>query len=81
MKLTEKQKQEIVDFNVNQARRIIVDAELCNKGRHSHGINSTMSWLKDHLNMDLKYDTKEFEKMCELKIKLAGHLYMAKNSL
>lgn len=72
---TKKQKCQIVQHNKMLAKEIVRRAEIINKGRFTHEINSQIGALKYWLNKKLEYDSNEFRGMIRIKNALGCTLY------
>ena len=78
-KLTQEQKQEIIDCNINHAKIILEEARLTNKGVYSHSINKMVHELSYLLSKKDKYNYDDenniFWKIVKIKHSLAGYLF------
>ncbi len=85
MEYSKEQKKEIVKCNVDQAKNILVKAQLMNKGMYSHPINKMIHQLSDLLSKKSKYnyDDEEdiFWKIVKLKHSLAGYMFYVDNEI
>jgi len=83
MELTEQQKQEIIDVNLQQANMILREANLINKGAYAHPINKLINELNYLLSKKVKYnfdDEKDtFWKIVKTKHSLAAYLFYAQH--
>ncbi len=83
MKLTTKQKKEIVKHNLQQAKEVVYYAKLINKGKYVHNINSYIGRI-ENLIKDKKlkiWKSEEFLEICEYKQRLSSLLFLAEKGI
>jgi len=82
--MTKKQRQKLlVDHNIQQARKLVNQAERANKGRYAHNINACMLRIKDLLKKKSPKTTrgKSFIELCKHKQALASYLYLTEKKI
>lgn len=70
-------KKEIINHNIEHAKAILHDCEMCNKGRHSHAINKGIYELRSLIKGAEKGNSCTFERMCKCKQYLGSLLWDA----
>lgn len=84
MDLTEEQKQETVNYNLNISNQLLMKSDMINKGRRAHDINKYASCIRNGLKDwgdKLTYDSEEFKRLCKYNQILSSQMFYAEHGL